>query len=84
MAIETVLGFHAAIGESATWVADERALYWIDVKALAPHRYRAEDEATRTWPMTSDIGGFALTGDGAAVVALRRRTAVSGALTPMR
>ena len=72
MAIETVLNFRAAIGESPTWVADERALYWIDVKAPALHRYCPDDEATRSWPMTSDIGGFALTGDGGAVVALRQ------------
>ncbi len=72
MPIETVLDFHATIGESATWVADERALYWIDVKAPALHRYHPDDEATRSWPLTSDIGGFALTGDGGAVVALRQ------------
>ncbi len=72
MAIETVLSFRAAIGESPTWVADERALYWIDVKAPALHRYCPDDESTRSWPMTSDIGGFALTGDGGAVVALRQ------------
>ena len=72
MVIETVLDFHATIGESPTWVADERALYWIDVKAPALHRYCPDDEATRSWPMTSDIGGFALTGDGGAVVALRQ------------
>ena len=70
--IETVLDIHATIGESATWVADERALYWIDVKAPALHRYCPDDEATRSWPLTSDIGGFALTGDGGAVVALRQ------------
>ena len=62
--IETVLDFHATIGESATWVADEAALYWIDVKAPALNRYSPDDEATRSWPLTSDIGGFALTGDG--------------------
>ena len=72
MVIETVLDFRATIGESPTWVADERALYWIDVKAPALHRYCPDDESTRSWPMTSDIGGFALTGDGGAVVALRQ------------
>jgi sugar lactone lactonase YvrE len=72
MAIETVLNFHATIGESPTWVADQRALYWIDVKAPALHRYHPGAESTRTWPMTSDIGGFALTGDGSALVALRQ------------
>ena len=72
MMIETVLDFRATIGESPTWVADERALYWIDVKAPALHRYCPDDESTRSWPMTSDIGGFALAGDGGAVVALRQ------------
>ncbi len=72
MVIETVLNFRATIGESPTWVADERALYWIDVKAPALHRYYPDDESTSSWPMTSDIGGFALTGDGSAVVALRQ------------
>ncbi len=72
MAIETVLDCHATIGESPTWVAGERALYWIDVKAPALHRYCLDHEATRSWPMTSEIGGFALTGDGGAVVALRQ------------
>lgn len=72
MVIETVLNFRATIGESPTWVADERALYWIDVKAPALYRFCADDESTRSWPMTGDIGGFALTGDGGAVVALRQ------------
>jgi len=72
MSIDKVLDFHATIGESATWVADERALYWIDVKAPALHRYCPDDETTRSWPMTSEIGGFALTDDGGMVVALRQ------------
>jgi sugar lactone lactonase YvrE len=71
MLIEAVLDFRATIGESPTWVPDERALYWIDVKAPALHRYRPDDKATHRWPMPSDIGGFALVGDGSAVVALR-------------
>lgn len=49
MAIELALDCHATIGESATWVADERALDWIDVKAPALHRYCPDDEATRSW-----------------------------------
>jgi sugar lactone lactonase YvrE len=72
MAIETVLDFRAAIGESPTWAPDERAVYWIDVKEPALHRFCPDDESTRSWPMTGDIGGFALTSDGGAVVALRQ------------
>lgn len=55
MLIETVLDFRATIGESPTWVADERALYCIDVKAPALHRYCPDDQSTFTWPVTSDI-----------------------------
>lgn len=87
MTIETVLPCHATIGESPTWVAEEGTLYWIDVKAPALHRFRPGDGATCSWRMTSDIGGFALTRDGGAVVALRegllRLDLDSGALHPL-
>jgi sugar lactone lactonase YvrE len=71
MTIEMVLDAHATIGESPTWVAKENALYWIDVKAPALHRYLPADGATRTWALTSDVGGFALMEDNNALVALR-------------
>lgn len=71
MKIETVLDAHATIGESPTWVAEEKALYWIDVKAPALHRYVPANGATRTWALTSDVGGFALMEGGGALVALR-------------
>lgn len=84
MAIETILDAHAIIGESVTWAPHEAALYWIDVKAPALHRMALADRATRTWPLTSDVGGFALTEDGGALVALReglhRLDLASGAL----
>ncbi|HZV93481.1 MAG TPA: SMP-30/gluconolactonase/LRE family protein [Caldimonas sp.] len=71
MHIETALDAKAVIGESPTWVAKENALYWIDVKAPALHRFRPADGATRTWPLGSDVGAFAFLPDGAALVALR-------------
>ncbi len=71
MTVETVLHAHATIGESPTWVAEEEALYWIDVKAPALHRYLPADGTTRTWTLTSDVGGFALMEGGSALVALR-------------
>lgn len=71
MTIETVLDAHATIGESPTWVAEEEALYWIDVKAPALHRYLPANGATRAWALTSDVGGFALMEGGSALVALR-------------
>lgn len=71
MTVEIVLNAHATIGASPTWVAEEEALYWIDVKAPALHRYLPANAATRTWVLTSDVGAFALMKDGGALVALR-------------
>lgn len=72
MRFEVALAAHATIGESATWIADENALYWIDVKAPALHRLHLEDGATRSWTLGSDVGAFCLTADGGTVVALRQ------------
>lgn len=70
--IEVVLDAGATIGESPTWVAEESALYWIDVKKPALYRYDPRGGAQKSWLLSSDIGGFALTADrSGAVVALR-------------
>jgi len=70
--IEVVLDAGATIGESPTWSAEERALYWIDVKRPALYRYDPGTGARRSWPLSSDVGGFALIADPpGAVVALR-------------
>jgi sugar lactone lactonase YvrE len=71
MKIEAVLDKRAIIGESPTWVAKEEKLYWIDVEAPALHCFVPGAGQTRTWALTNDIGGFALMGDDAALVALR-------------
>ncbi len=71
MTVEIVLDAHATIGESATWAPDEQALYWIDVKAPALYRFDPATGENRGWTLTGDVGGFALTRDGRAVVALR-------------
>lgn len=86
MQINVELEAGAKIGESPTWVACEQALYWIDVKAPALHRYHPLSRATRSWPLPADVGAFALVEDPpGAVVALRsgvfRLAFESGALT---
>lgn len=60
MEIDIALDTHAIIGESPTWVPTERALYWIDVKEPALHRYDPQNGADQSWPVTSDVGAFAL------------------------
>ncbi len=70
--VEILLDAHATIGEAPTWSAAEAALYWIDVKAPALHRYHPMSGEARHWPVTSDIGAFALMPQLAgALVALR-------------
>lgn len=71
MEIDIALDTHAIIGESPTWVPTERALYWIDVKEPALHRYDPQNGADQSWPVTSDVGAFALLDDNAALLALR-------------
>ncbi len=72
MTVETALDSHATIGESPTWVAHERSLYWIDVKAPALHCFAPDSGEQRSWVLSSDIGGFALLEGGGALVALRQ------------
>ncbi len=84
--IEVVLDAGATIGESPTWAAAEKALYWIDVKRPALYRLDPATGSQRSWPMPSDIGAFALlSGTAGAVVALRqgifRLDFASGSLT---
>jgi sugar lactone lactonase YvrE len=86
MKIEVVLDAGATIGESPTWASAENALYWIDVKKPALYRYDPATERQQSWPMTSDIGAFAIVSEpSGAVVALRkgifRLDFASGSLT---
>jgi sugar lactone lactonase YvrE len=70
--IEVVLDAHAIIGESPTWASVEGALYWIDVKLPALHRYDPESGTRRSWPVAGDLGAFALLErEHAALLALR-------------
>ena len=71
MDVELLLDAHATIGEAPTWVPEEDAVYWIDIKAPALHRLGLGTGADRTWRLPADVGAFALLADGKALVALR-------------
>jgi sugar lactone lactonase YvrE len=71
-ALETVLNYQATIAEAPLWSSDERALYWVDIKKPALYRFHPGSGGQRTWPLTSDVGGFALLAQPpGALVALR-------------
>jgi sugar lactone lactonase YvrE len=70
--VELFVDAQAIVGECPVWDAQNDALFWIDVKAPALYRTEASGRVTISWPLPSDIGGFALTADGGgAIVALR-------------
>ena len=71
MSYEILVADPATIGESPCWVAEERALYWMDIKAQALNRLDWDTGEDRSWSLTSDIGGYAFMADGGVLVALR-------------
>jgi sugar lactone lactonase YvrE len=71
MRVTCVLDARARLGEGPVWDARERALYWVDIRAPALHRFEPASGATRTWPMPEAIGSVALRATGGPLVALR-------------
>lgn len=49
----------ARLGEGPVWDLEERALYWVDIKAPAVHRITPSTGERRTWPMPEAIGAIA-------------------------
>ncbi|MES1201778.1 MAG: SMP-30/gluconolactonase/LRE family protein [Pseudomonadota bacterium] len=47
---------HAILGEGPVWIARENAVYFVDIKKPALHRYALADGATTTWDMPEPIG----------------------------
>lgn len=85
--VRCVLDARATLGESPVWDPTAQALYWVDIRAPAVHRYAPAGGATRTWPMPAEIGSLALRQGGGALVALRGGIACldleTGALAPL-
>jgi len=46
----------ALLGEGPLWSPREAALYWVDIKAPALHRYRPSDGDTTSWTLPEPIG----------------------------
>ena len=57
--IDCVWAADAVLGEGPVWADSEHALYWVDIKAPALHRYVPATGATDTWPMPERIGCIA-------------------------
>ena len=57
--VECVWPAGAVLGEGPLWDERERAVYWVDIKQPAIHRFRPGDGDRTTWPMTERIGSIA-------------------------
>jgi len=59
----------AILGEGPLWSAREGALYWVDIKAPALHRYRPSDGDKTSWVMPERIGWVIERANGEGLVA---------------
>src|SRR6185437_17082658 len=67
--IACVAPLGCTLGEGPVW--DEAGfLWWIDIKAPALHRYRAEGGEVASWPLPEPVGSIALRRQGGLILAL--------------
>lgn len=59
------------LGESPVWSVAEQALYWVDVRAPAIHRFDPISEIHRVWSVPEQIGSIGLASDARLIAALR-------------
>jgi len=66
--VECVWPVGAILGEGPHWSATEQALWFVDIKAPAIHRYHPTTGAQQSWPAPERIG-FLLPARGGALIA---------------
>lgn len=59
------------LGESPLWHPDEQALYWLDIKAPALHRFEPATGARSDWALPQETGSIGLRRRGGFIAGLR-------------
>ena len=54
--VECVWPVGAILGEGPVWSAAEQALWFVDIKAPAIHRFHPASGAQRSWPAPARVG----------------------------
>ena len=54
----------ASLGEGPVWVADQAALFWVDIHGCRIHRFDPLSETRQSWPTPFRIGALAPRQDG--------------------
>ena len=57
-------------GESPVWVAEESALYWLDIPVGKIYRWHASSDALSQWQMPEMVGSMAMCTHGGWIVAM--------------
>jgi D-xylonolactonase len=69
--VECVWPVGAILGEGPVWSAAEKALWFVDIKAPAIHRFHPATGETRSWHAPARVGFVAPTGDGSFIAGLK-------------
>ena len=70
MDAELVLDARNGVGESPVWVAQEQALYWVDIPARMLLRWQSADGRVERWAAPEMIGCIAPTANGEWICAM--------------
>src|SRR5262245_40159807 len=85
--IRCALPARALLGEGPLWDAEDRALYWVDIKGCAVHRFDPASGQDTRWPTPEPVGSLARRAAGGVVIALRTGfhflDLETGAVTPV-
>jgi xylono-1,5-lactonase len=71
MNIECVWPVAARLGEGPLWSARERAVWFVDIKGRAIHRFNEVTRTTQTWQTPQDVGFIVLASGGRFVCGLK-------------
>ena len=69
--LECVWPVGAVLGEGPVWSAAEQAVWFVDIKAPAIHRFHPASSATRTWQAPARVGFVLPTRNGLMIAGLK-------------
>jgi sugar lactone lactonase YvrE len=68
---QSILTLGATLGEGPVWVARDAALWFVDIKAPAIHRFDPALECVNSWTAPAQVGWIAPSSDGLFLVGLQ-------------
>src|SRR4029434_10771227 len=71
MNLTVALDVRTELGECPVWSIEEQALYFVDIKGRALHRFVPATGAHRTFPMPEEIGCIGLRSGGGFIAGFR-------------